>query len=86
MKPVGLSAAISGGTVHERTSAHRRDSRADAIAAQANAARLDRLSAALEAAVLTETEQRAQAHQIELVLPEGRVELLEVDAARAGYP
>ncbi|HEY5658852.1 MAG TPA: GTP-binding protein [Myxococcota bacterium] len=64
---------LAGETLHERQSAFRRDSRADAIARAADAATLERLGAALDAARLAEDELRLDANRIELVLPDGRV-------------
>jgi len=62
---------------HEEPSSHRRDSRADAIARESVAGALARLGEALEAAVLSEAELRAQAHQIEIATPDGRSRVID---------
>jgi G3E family GTPase len=64
---------IAGGVLHDRLTSYRRDSRADAIAAQGDAGALDRVAAALEAAALREDELRGDPSRIEWVLPDGRV-------------
>lgn len=73
---------IAGGVLHDRTSSHRRDSRADAIVAGGEEA-LDRIGEALTAAVLGEDELRLDAKRIEWVLPDGRVHGLDRDALLA---
>jgi hypothetical protein len=68
---------VAGGEQHEEPSSHRRDSRADAIVREADAALLERLAAALAAAVLSEAELRARAHEIEIAAPDGRVQVVD---------
>jgi hypothetical protein len=63
---------VAGGRLHEAASAHRRDSRADAIAPLAGEAGLAELGRALEAAALTPAELEARRHAIEIALPDGR--------------
>lgn len=57
----------AGDDLHVSASAHRRDSRADAIFESGSDAPLDFARDALEAAILSEAERRAQANQIEIV-------------------
>jgi G3E family GTPase len=57
----------AGGELATRASAHRRDSRADAIFETTSDAPLDFVRSALESAVLSEAERKAQANQIEIV-------------------
>jgi len=61
--------------VHDRLTSFRRDSRADAIAR--GDAVLERVGAALAAAVLSAEERRVDPHRIELVLPDGRVHAID---------
>ena len=68
---------VAGGELHEESSSHRRDSRADAIVREGDAAALDRLGEALGAAILSEQELRAQAHQIEIAEPDGRSQVVD---------
>lgn len=68
---------IAGGARHEEPSSHRRDSRVDAIARESAAGELSRLGEALEAAILSEAELRAQAHQIEIATPDGRSRVID---------
>lgn len=75
-----LRLEVAGGELHEAPSAHRRDSRADAILSGADAAPLDELAGRLAAAVLSAQELEARSGQIELALPDGRHHL--VDRAR----
>src|SRR5439155_11472040 len=63
---------IAGGVLHDRLTSFRRDSRADAIA-RGDAAALDRVGAALSAAVLRDEELQRDPNRIEFVLPDGRV-------------
>ena len=73
---------IAGGVVHDRTSSHRRDSRADAIVAGGEEA-LDRIGEVLTAATLSEAELRLDANRIEWVLADGRVHGLDREALLA---
>ena len=73
---------IAAGILHDRLTAHRRDSRADAIATGGEAP-LDRLGDDLAAAVLGEDELRLDARRIEWVLPDGRVLGLDREALLA---
>jgi G3E family GTPase len=66
---------IAGGVLHDRLTSFRRDSRADAIAR--GDAVLERVGAALAAAVLSAEERRVDPHRIELVLPDGRVHAID---------
>jgi G3E family GTPase len=59
----------AGGRLDVASTAHRRDSRVDVIASGAADALLDAVCDDLDAAVLGEAELRAQANQIEIVLP-----------------
>jgi len=68
---------VAGGTVHEQRSPHRRDSRADVIFECRDAAPFTPLASWLSAARLDTAERAAQAQRIELVLPDGRVRLLD---------
>jgi G3E family GTPase len=68
---------VAGGEQHEEPSAHRRDSRADAIVKEGDAPDLGALGEALEAAVLGEDELRARAHQIEIASPDGRIQVVD---------
>jgi G3E family GTPase len=63
---------VAGGELHEAPSAHRRDSRADAILCGPDAAPLEELAGRLAAAMLTARELEARAGEIELALPDGR--------------
>jgi G3E family GTPase len=67
---------IAGGVLHDRLTSFRRDSRADAIARSDERA-LDRIGAALAAAVLRDEERRIDPNRIELVLPDGRVHAVD---------
>jgi G3E family GTPase len=73
----------AGDAVHEAPSAHRRDSRADAIFRGGSPGALDAAGEGLAAALLGEEELRARAHEIELVLPGGGVRVLDRAALRA---
>jgi G3E family GTPase len=68
---------LAGGTLHERQSAFRRDSRADAIARASEAEVLDAVHGALQAAQLAGDELRLDVKRIELVLPDGRVHAID---------
>jgi G3E family GTPase len=72
-----LQLELAGGTPHERPSAHRRDSRADAIFEAAGAEPCERLGRWLEGTLLGEEELRAEARQIEIARPDGRVHLVD---------
>jgi hypothetical protein len=67
---------IAGGVLHDRLTSFRRDSRADFIA-RGDATLLDRVEAALDSAVLRDEELRRDPDRIELVLPDGRVHLVD---------
>jgi G3E family GTPase len=67
---------IAGGVLHDRLTSFRRDSRADSIA-RGDAAALDRVGAALAAAVLSDEERRVDPQRIEIVLPDGRVHAID---------
>jgi G3E family GTPase len=75
---------IAGGVLHDRLTAFRRDSRADAIA-RGDAGALDRIGAALTAALLRDDERRVDPNRIEIVLPDGRVHGVD-RAALAALP
>lgn len=68
---------VAGGTLHERRSLHRRDSRADAIFQEGGDDPFERVRAWLEGAALGDRELRAQARQIEILRPDGRVRLVD---------
>ena len=68
---------VAADTLHERQSSFRRDSRADAIVRAANPAALAALAGALQAARLSGDELRLDANRIELVLPDGRVHVID---------
>jgi|GEM_PF-76416 len=72
-----LQLEVAGGTLHDRRSLYRRDSRADLLFESADRAPFERLESWLEAALQSERERRQQARRIELVLPGGRVRLLD---------
>jgi G3E family GTPase len=67
---------IAGGFLHDRLTSFRRDSRADFIA-RGDESALDRVEAALEAAMLRGEELQRDPHRIEFVLPDGRVHLVD---------
>jgi G3E family GTPase len=67
---------IAGGVLHDRLTSFRRDSRADAIV-RGDASVLDRVGEALAAAVLRDEERQRDPNRIELVLPDGRVHLVD---------
>ncbi len=73
---------IAGGVLHDRLTSFRRDSRADAIA-RGDEDVLDRIGAALAAAVLREDERQLDPNRIELVLPDGRVHAVDRAALQA---
>jgi len=68
---------VASGDVSDRLTAHRRDSRVDVIAASGQSGPLDRAGEWLEAAILRDDELRLDLDRIELVLPDGRVHLLD---------
>jgi hypothetical protein len=72
-----LRLEVAGGVLHETTSAFRRDSRADAIAEVDATAALDRVGEALDAAILSAAELEAQSHQVEIVHPDGRCDVVD---------
>jgi G3E family GTPase len=74
---------VAGGELHEQPSAHRRDSRADAIFSGDAASALEETGRLLEAAVLSEQELAASSTQIELALPGGRVHLVDREQLEA---
>ncbi len=69
----------TAGATHVEPTAHRRDSRVDLIASGAGDALLDSLAAGVEGAILDEGELRAQANQIEIVLPDESTAVLRRD-------
>jgi G3E family GTPase len=69
----------TAGRTHVEATAHRRDSRVDLIASGEGDALLEALAGDVEAAILDESELRAQANQIEIVLPEERIAVLRRD-------
>lgn len=72
-----LHLEVAGGTLHERRSLHRRDSRADAIFQEAGEDPFERVRSWLEGAALGDRELRAQTRQIEILRPDGRVRLVD---------
>jgi G3E family GTPase len=68
---------VAGGEHHQEPSSHRRDSRADAIVRDTAASGLERLGEELEAAILSEEELRAQAHQIEVAGIDGTSRIVD---------
>lgn len=68
---------VAGGELHEAPSAHRRDSRADAIVAQDDAEALSETDQGLAAAVLSADELEARAGQIEVALADGRQHVVD---------
>jgi G3E family GTPase len=78
-----LRLELAGARVHEAPSAHRRDSRADAIFRGEGAAGLARLEGWLEDARLGPAELEARAGALELVEADGRVRVLDRDALAA---
>jgi hypothetical protein len=68
---------IAGSDVRDRLSAHRRDSRVDVIVASEDPAPLERAGQWLEAAALRGDELSLDLERIELVLPDGRVHLVD---------
>lgn len=72
-----LLVEVAGGALHVERSLHRRDSRADAIFENADAAAAgERLAEWLAGAVLTDKESHAATDQIELSFPDGRVRIV----------
>jgi hypothetical protein len=67
---------IAGGVVHDRLTSFRRDSRCDAIV-RGDESALEKISAALAAAVLRDEELARDPNRIELVLHDGRVHLVD---------
>lgn len=68
---------FAGGTPHERPSAWRRDSRADAIFRTEEAGPLELAQTWLDGARVGPAELRARAREIEVALPDGRVALFD---------
>ncbi|MCP3984950.1 MAG: GTP-binding protein [bacterium] len=69
---------FAGGTVHEARSLHRRDSRADAIFLVDGDANPERLASTwLSRTLLSDEELDAKTHEIEVVLPDGRVRVID---------
>jgi G3E family GTPase len=66
---------IAGGVLHDRLTSFRRDSRCDAIV-RGDESALEKIAAALAAALLRDEELARDPNRIELVLPDGRVHLL----------
>ncbi len=69
----------TAGATNVAPTAHRRDSRVDLIAAGEGDALLESLAKAIEAAILDQEELRAQASQIEIVLPDESTAVLRRD-------
>lgn len=76
---------VAGAALHDSPSAHRRDSRADAIVATPEEAALDAVERGLDAAILSPRELEARASQIEVALPDGRQHVVD-RAALAALP
>ena len=70
---------IAAGSVEERPSSFRRDSRVDVILACEDEVPLDEVARWLEEAVLSEADRKLSAERIELVLGDGTVHLLDRD-------
>jgi hypothetical protein len=73
---------IAGGTLHDRLTSYRRDSRADAIVRAEDDAALARVGEWLEGAVLSDEERRGDANRVEVVLPDGRVHAVDLELLR----
>jgi G3E family GTPase len=71
---------VAGGSLHENTTAYRRDSRVDAIVRAEDESALDALEAWLDGAVLEASELALDVNRIEFVLPDARV--LAIDRER----
>jgi len=76
---------IAGGDVSDRLTAYRRDSRVDVILQTGDASALERVGDWLERALLRPDELALDLERIELVLPDGRVHLID-RALLAGLP
>ncbi len=74
---------FAGGELQLRPTAHRRDSRADAIIESKSQTPLDIVRAALESAILSVEEREAQANQIEIVLGADHTVVLDRDQLAA---
>jgi G3E family GTPase len=74
---------IAGGVLHERRTAFRRDSRADAIARKEHEALLGRAGDLLAEAVLSDAEARLDANRIEVVMPNGSIHDVDRDLLTA---
>jgi hypothetical protein len=68
---------VAGGDVTDRLTAYRRDSRVDVILQSEDPAALERAGASLEGALLGPDELKLDLERIELVLPDGRVHLVD---------
>ncbi len=68
---------IAAGTLHERVSPFRRDSRADAILRSEDEASLAALQTSLDAAAMRDDELQLSAERIEIVLPDGRTHSID---------
>jgi len=73
---------IAGGTLHDRLTSYRRDSRADAIVRAEDDGALERIEEWLHGALLSEAELRVDANRVEVVLPDGRVHGVDLDVLR----
>lgn len=74
---------VAGGTVHDRQTSYRRDSRADAIVKSEDPSPLMRLGKWLEDAQLRPDELKLNTRRIEVVLPDGRVHSIDRDRLTA---
>ncbi len=70
---------VAGGDVHDRLTSHRRDSRVDVIVASEEPGPLEAAGRWLEDAVMRDDELQLDTERIELVLPDGRVSLVDRD-------
>jgi G3E family GTPase len=73
---------IAGGMLHDRLTAYRRDSRADAIVRADDDAALARIGESLEGAALSDEELRVDVNRVEVVLPDGRVHGVDLEMLR----
>jgi G3E family GTPase len=76
---------VAGGDVTDRLTAYRRDSRVDVILRSEDPATLERAGGWLEGALLSPAELKLDLERIELVLPDGRVHLVDRELL-AGLP
>ncbi len=70
---------IAGGVLHDRRTAFRRDSRADAIALKQHEVLLQGVGDLLAEAILSDAEAQLDANRIEVVLPDGSVHAVDRD-------